>query len=320
MQIGVGEFDNCPDRTPNSKPGTVGIRNAIGTTADIAQVETAIDQISADGGTKEPYGSAVWLFATGDTGALKANMAPSDCPDSTVGYGCVRNDALPILVLIGDELYSEGNACAFAPDPKDVGAALNDMGAKIIVMGNTVQYGSSGELVRGQEWLTIAQTSGSVMANGDPYFYSFEEGDLGNLVVDAVTTLADEVPIDLTAVARDLDDDGVDATVFIDRIELNITGGTVDPTDATRICVGGLDAQDMNFDGHMDTFVGVRPGTPVCFDVIPAMNNTVEPKEEPAIYKAAIDVVGDGGTVLDTREIIFLVPPKDPEYSDLGAV
>jgi len=121
----------------------------------------------------------------------------------------------------------------------------------------------------------------------------------------------------VTVRALDLDDDGVDATSFIDRIEPNTAGGVADPRDPSRICLGGLDTDDADGDGVNDTFLGVSGGTPVCFDVIPSMNRTVEPTSEPQVFRAEIRLEGDGTTLLDSREVLFVVPPVVP---DLGLI
>ena len=51
-------------------------------------------------------------------------------------------------------------------------------------------------------------------------------------------------------------------------------------------------------------------GTPVCFDIYPKQNDTVMPTAAPQPFRAAVDVIGDGITVLDTRTVYFLVPPN----------
>lgn len=51
----------------------------------------------------------------------------------------------------------------------------------------------------------------------------------------------------------------------------------------------------------------------MCFDVIPKMNTTVMPTDMPQMFMATIVVEGDGVTVLDTRDIFFLVPPEIPD-------
>ena len=55
----------------------------------------------------------------------------------------------------------------------------------------------------------------------------------------------------------------------------------------------------------------VAPGTPVCFDVLVRMNGTVMPTSAPQVFRAQNDVVGDGVTALDTRDVFFLVPPEE---------
>ena len=69
------------------------------------------------------------------------------------------------------------------------------------------------------------------------------------------------------------------------------------------------EAGDTNGDGYRDTFQGVRPGTPVCFDIIVKQNDTVPPTAMPQMFRANLQVLGDGFTPLDTRDIFFLVPP-----------
>jgi hypothetical protein len=53
----------------------------------------------------------------------------------------------------------------------------------------------------------------------------------------------------------------------------------------------------------------VLPGTIVCFDIYPKRNETVPATTEPQTFLCDIDVMGDGFTVLDTRQVYFLVPP-----------
>ncbi len=45
------------------------------------------------------------------------------------------------------------------------------------------------------------------------------------------------------------------------------------------------------------------------------MNTTVMPTLDPQLFRARIDVLGDGFTPLDNRDVYFLVPPRiaDPQ-------
>jgi hypothetical protein len=48
----------------------------------------------------------------------------------------------------------------------------------------------------------------------------------------------------------------------------------------------------------------------VCWKLIPKMNTTVPALTTPQLFRAAVSVIGDGVTTLDTREVFFLVPPE----------
>lgn len=317
VEFGVGQFDYCP-QTSFSPAQCVGIEMAQTSTADAAATRAALESLTADcRPVNEPYAQSAWVWATGDTSRWPM-MAPRDCPDDAVGYGCVRDGALPILVMIGDERYSESyrtaigpcsnasncSTCADFPMPSEVSDAFVAIGGRLIVLGNT---GASAE------WAPIVEATGALGADGSPLvFPSAGAATVDASVIEAINALAASTPLDISARAIDADDgEMVDATQFIERIEANSVGGVTDPRDGTTICLGGLPTTDTDGDGFDDTFPGVIPGTPVCFDVIPRMNTTVMPTDMPQVFRAIIEVVGDGVTVLDEREVFFLVPPDD---------
>jgi hypothetical protein len=99
--------------------------------------------------------------------------------------------------------------------------------------------------------------------------------------------------------------DGVDATLFIKALRAMAEG------DAVNGCPAAT-AKDTDGDTIDDTFVSVKVGTPVCFEVLPQMNTTVKPKSSAQFFNAFIDVLGMPGSVkLDRRTVLFLVPPKE---------
>lgn len=375
VQFGVGVFDDCPNSRPtvddtgafipvsekaySDRSGQdVGIGHLIGTTADTTALNDAIAPLTAKGNGKECLLTAAYLFATGDVDlvnsvtndAEKNLVRPLDCPANTVGYGCVRECAMPILLTIGDEPVTQENGCkpidmglpagqtrTVAEYADFVGDALQEMGAKVIVLGPTASKGSTnddpndpndtGTQTNGStytfndEWYDIAIKTGSVNAAGQPYlFKEAEEAAVAQSIVDAVTDLVDQVPVDIAPVVRDLDMDGVDATAFIDSIQINNMPGVADPRDANRVCAGGLPTTDSDGDGTDDAYEGITPGVAVCFDVVPATNTTVEATESPQVYRAAVDVTQLGCNVLDTREVFFLIPPKPPEVGDVPVI
>jgi len=120
--------------------------------------------------------------------------------------------------------------------------------------------------------------------------------------------ISGDASMDLSTQLRDDETDDEDATALIERISPNTEGGAADPMNPGLICASGLATADDDDDSVPDRFVDVPPGTTVCFDIVPASNQTVPPSGSPAVYKAFLDVVGDGASVLDTRTIYFYVP------------
>ena len=314
VQFGVGQFDVCPQST--HRPGDCrGIEQNQTSTADAAAVTAALASLTADcAPVHEPYAQAAWVWATGDTSRWPRMTRPM-CPAGAVGLGCVREGALPILVMIGDERYSESHStsgtpcasgmcssCASFPTADEIIAAFAAIRGRLLVLGPT---GTSAE------WAPLVTGTGAVDRAGAPLIFpDAGEATVDAAVVDAINALASSTPLDITARPRDADDgDGVDATVFIERIEPNTTGGVMDPRDPMIVCVAGLPTADVDGDGFAETFPDVTPGTPVCFDIIPRMNTTVMPTAAPQLFRALVDVVGDGVTVLDTRDVFFVVPP-----------
>jgi hypothetical protein len=71
-------------------------------------------------------------------------------------------------------------------------------------------------------------------------------------------------------------------------------------------------AKDSDGDGIKDTFIAVKAGTPVCFEVIAAKNGTVPGDVDPQFFNAFVDVIAVQGNLhLDKRTVLFLVPPRD---------
>ena len=132
---------------------------------------------------------------------------------------------------------------------------------------------------------------------------------LSDTVVDAVEQLSRNVPIRVDAIPSDDPSDAIDAVAeFIDFMETNTSGATV----MGRVCTSGLATGDSDGDGHPDYFPTVFPGTGVCWDIVPRPNVTVPATGDAQIFRATIDVIGDGYTPLDSRDVFFLVPPVIP--------
>ena len=132
-------------------------------------------------------------------------------------------------------------------------------------------------------------------------------------VVKAIQAISVGALFDVTAIPRNdpsnVASDGtpVDAvTSFIKNIR------AMDEGSPSEGCPSHA-AKDTDGDGVKDTFTGVNVGTPVCFEVNPKQNDTVPAAAAVQFFNAFIDVVGVPGSIkLDTRQVIFLVPPKEP--------
>ena len=315
--FGVGNFDDYPYGSygyASSGDEVFSLHQMMTDDEELAQ--TAVNSLTSHFGGDGPESDVPALFAiaTGnDFGAYLPEQ--TSCPDGFIGYPCFRPGAVPIIIHITDSSFHNGPSdyspyAGVDPTPPtylETVEVLNDIHAKVLTIYSTEGDDPAMVLSHCQ---AISNDTGAATDTGPLTFLIGGDGSgLGTEVVNAVASLANGVPMDMSVVARDDTTDGVDATVFIDRIVPNTTGGVEDPLDPTVVCFGGLATADTDDDTYADTFIDVLPGTPVCFDIIPKQNDTVEPTDEPMIYMAYIDVIGDSVTVLDTREVYFLVPP-----------
>jgi hypothetical protein len=159
-----------------------------------------------------------------------------------------------------------------------------------------------------------AEGTSSIDLDGRPLIFDLPGGGtvsetFVNTVVEAVNTLATRVPIDINTATRNdpTNPERVDATRFIQR---RTPSCQIPPANdrcwteamgvAHRAAVARTD---------LSTFYRVVPGTRVRFTIF-FQNDGVFPGAEQSstLFHAFIDVVGDGVTTLDTREVYILVP------------
>ena len=298
-QFGAGRFEDCP-----SSSCANAMNNLQDITADAAAVETAIASMTALCGGSEPYLDFLWLLATGNTSSYTtANVRPRPrrCTDpATIGWPCFRPDAVKIIIQCGDETATQ--SCA-GRSVATITAAMNAEHIKFIGV-------NSGSSRPGFE--QVARGTGSVDATTTlPLVFDISSSGTGlsDTIVDAVEQLSRNVPIRVDAIPSDDPSDAVDAVAeFLDYMETNTSGATV----MGRVCTSGLATADSDGDGHPDYFPTVFPGTGVCWDIVPRPNVTVPATADAQIFRATIDVIGDGYTPLDSRDVFFLVPPVIP--------
>ncbi len=304
--FGVGRFEDCPS---TSCANSMAMLQAI--TDNITMVENALATMTNTCGGWEPYTQDLYAIATGDVAPFASwpGVHPTSwtcVAPGAIGWPCFRPGAIPIVVQFGDESFSEGiSSCSPSRNHAQAIAALGTISARYI----GVNSGSSRS-----DMLQIANGTGSVDTTGTALVFdiSSDGSGLGTQVVTAISILANQVPIEVTTDLRDDPSDSVDTVeAFIDHVEPSTVGGWADPADSTRVCVSGLAVGDLYdpITGIPDSFTAVLPGTIVCFDIFAKQNWTVPATTSPQTFLCDIDVVGDGITILDTRQVYFLVPP-----------
>jgi hypothetical protein len=336
--FGVGGFDDYPlggHGSASCGSDTAGIAHDQAffqyqiMTPSASTAQTAVNRYRTNCGADGPESgvAALYALATRDTlggyvryatGATSSSTPPT-CPAGHRGTACFRPDAVPIVIVMTDVDQHNRPACScnYSTSVPLVGGTRGPSWAAMVTAmrglnGRVVGVNTSG----GRPFLeqlvnetTIA--SGAPGAAADYVLNASGGSGLSATIVDLVRRAA-AVPLDVSAQAIDLVDAGetVDAVAaFVDHLEPNATGAP------GLTCTGGFATSDyagIDADSFPDTFLNVTPGSPVCFDIIPKQNDTVPATLVPQVFRAQINVIGDGFTPLDDRVVYFLVPPRIP--------
>lgn len=253
-------------------------------------------------GCTEPHLEAVFSAASGQGSGLcqglasyqgRLNCTGSPAGIGGVGYPCFRPNALPVILLATDERFTN-NSCAGVQGA--AGAAFG-IGAKVIgIRGNSGDNnGVTADLQQ------LAGLTGAIDASGSPLVFAGANSGAATGIENAVRTVTNNLPLEIKGVALDDESDDVDAVAsFVDHIETL----QIDSPE----CSTGLAAADTDGDGFNDVFTGVVAGTPLCWKVVPKSNESIQ-VETPTLFKAQVAVYGDDVTLLDTRNVFFVVPP-----------
>jgi hypothetical protein len=235
------------------------------------------------------------------------SLAPRTCEpvlDETGirrGYPCFRPGSLPIVVLVTDLEWHNGNTdglrwpySIIEPAPHtlpEAAAALSAIGGRYI-----------GVVVNGM-WRTdheaVANMTGSVDETGMPLVYNAAAGQVSDAIVEGIATLALRTPQDVTTATEDVPPNPgeVDATLFIKAI-----------TPVEGYGPGGIAGAGYREKDDV-AFYGVTPGTLVDFDV-DFYNDIVMPPATAQIFRARIYVLGNRVARLSERQVYIIVPPE----------
>ncbi len=246
---------------------------------------------SGSGGVESQYRAAVCVADPDHAGC---GGGARDCSAGGVGCPSFREEAVRVLVLLTDEDDDWRSISA-----RGAGGVLQEAGIRMI----GIWSGSPSSRQR-NHLVDIVRESGTLDRGGRPMVYDGRDDAVSPAVTAAINEIVEGVPLRVTIEASDVPGDAGDALQFIDHLVVNT---------AAMGCTDATPREDLLYmDGRDDAFSALRPGTPVCWDVVPQRNTTVEPTADPQIFEASLVVYGDGSP-LDERTVYFLVPPRiDP--------
>lgn len=118
-------------------------------------------------------------------------------------------------------------------------------------------------------------------------------GDFAGSIINAVKALANFAVLDVS-------------TLPISQQQPNAFGGFTDPIDFIQ-SIEAVPAAGLIIDPNTQSFIDVKPGTDVAFQLT-AVNDFLDQAPVTQVFNLQIDVLGDGVTNLDTRQVVIIVP------------
>jgi hypothetical protein len=283
LWTGVGVFNNV-----NTYRNLVSLQSNPTTTANAIP--------GTGGGASEAVAQAAACVAN----PSRCTNTNKNCAASGVGCPGFRANAVRILVHISDANDQCGSS-ASCISYTQAGQDLLAQQVKFIGLFGTGDSTGTGDPRTLMEQIGLAAQSFIAGTPNQYFVYPAVDAAVVTQTRDAVLQLARDLPLDVTIDQADEPNDDGDSLQFIDYLEVNISG--------TGNCTNVATTTDTNADGYNDAFPGLRPGTPVCWDVHPIpMNGSVPATESPQLFIARLTVYGDGSP-LDSRQVFFLIPP-----------
>lgn len=250
--------------------------------------------ITGNGGTDFGFTGVPTRASCAASAAANAGFAP-------YGYPCFRQGALPLVLLATDEQPLSPGDTNKTPDWSTIVLpAMLARGARFIgILGSGFAAGTDTDL------RTMATDTGAVdidNANA-PLVFDGAGANALSAIQNGVLTAVERIPLRVRAVIEDDLADAVDAVAaFVDHIE-TLEAGTAE-------CANGLSEDDSDLDGYPDRYSGVRPGTGVCWKLVPKANTSVPATASWQTFHATVRVAADVDVALGTQDIYFRVPPS----------
>ncbi len=278
-------------------------------TTDASRIEGALELVPDWSNADFPESQVEGLFQAATGEGLEPFVEPSvGCSNGGEGGACFRRDALPVVMLITDAPFHNGPPGVepvapyrFSPAPHTYQQTVDVLRAgKIMVIG----LGASDSIGPSPlpHLTAIARDTGTIDDNGAALAFAIGEGGdrVGGAIVSAIEGLAEGLPLDVDAFARDGAGDDIDATDLITRI----TPLAADPSDGVREITAR-------------SFVGTRPGTRVTFQIevdVSSLPASVDTRRIPAVivFRAA------QRSVIGEQDVVIVIPGSDGGSCDAG--
>ncbi|MBK7398093.1 MAG: hypothetical protein IPJ34_17795 [Myxococcales bacterium] len=329
----------CGKALPGDLP--VGILQVI--TTDLKKAQDGANKLETHCGADGPESQipAMQHILTGEALPWPGGSVAKHTPAAgTTGGVDFRPGALPVIALITDVSWHDAASSPYsfaAPNMTTLKAAFAKANARFVDLTTTfapetqadelsdatksaLPPAAFGACAAGGTGTCCTDSGGKGRAATGPggtcrlnFRYTCSGGtcDISTGIVNAIKAISAGSVFDVTATwandpanpPAEAGGPPVDASKFIKNLRAMKEG------DAKAGCPAAT-TKDTDGDGIDDTFVGVIVGSPVCFEVIPAMNITVPPKSMAQFFNAFINVLGmPGGIKLDLRSVLFEVPP-----------
>ncbi|MBJ94845.1 MAG: hypothetical protein CMP23_10295 [Rickettsiales bacterium] len=212
-----------------------------------------------------------------------------DCAAYGIGCPGYRDDSVRVLVQVTDE---DDQSSPQTYNAAMAGAALQSQDIEYI--GIDCDTNSMGLA----DLQAVATEAGSFDADGNPLVFSGVGSEVVPAVTEAIQTLVEDVPVEVTVTATDLPGDSGDSLVFLDYFE--VVSGVDGCTDAPAL--------DSDGDGFAETYTSVLPGTTVCWSFNVDNSTAVIPTDEVQTFDMLLTITGNNA-VLDEYTITFVVGP-----------
>ena len=247
-------------------------------------------------------------------GALPIIVHITDAPSHAKGdddgypYGSSRNEAFAAMRAIGARLIGVASGTAAQDDLTEMAIRAGSV-VPACAWTDPIDGTRPGGCIDGMCCTGASGSGRPPEADGAcPLVYDIaSSGDgLSTSVIEGIQALINFAAFDLTTRVRPdeevLTASGVDTSEFVASV-IPISGTAPDTGCAEEPVMA-----DRNGDGVFDHFLGVVPGSRLIFEIT-AYNGIVPSTNLPQVFTAFIDVVQQGGAVLDTQLVTVLVPP-----------